>query len=125
MQEAGSSALVSPDSVSEMVDSFVVKVRGGTGWRRRARLPPNPDGSLDSGHAKEGLPSNRPSFDAVPEQEERELLSARQIIEVFGEDIDHLWRNEEVQALLAAEQIRLDKRPGLYVIFLIIIFVLS
>ena len=52
-------------------------------------------------------------------QEERDLLSARQIIEVFGEDINRLWRNEEVQAVLAAEKVRLDKRPGLYVNFLI------
>ena len=59
--------------------------------------------------------NNRPSFDEITEQEERDLLSARQIIEVFGEDIDRLWRNEEVQAILAAEQVRLDKRPGLYV----------
>ena len=59
--------------------------------------------------------NNRASFDEITEQEERDLLSARQIIEVFGEDIDRLWRNEEVQAILAAEQVRLDKRPGLYV----------
>ena len=108
---------VSPSSVSDTANSFVVKVRGGTGWRRRARIPPNSTDASDDHSEKES--SSRPSFDEVTGQEERDLLSARQIIEVFGEDINRLWRNEEVQAVLAAEKVRLDKRPGLYVILLI------
>lgn len=117
--EATNPVSVSPSSVSDMVDSFVVKVRGSTDWRRRARLPPNPrsepGATPNVGRTSFSAASNRPSFDEVTELEERELSSARQIIEVFGSDIDRLWRNEEVQAILATEQVRLDKRPGLYV----------
>ena len=47
------------------------------------------------------------------EQEERELLAARQILQVFGEDIDQLWRNEEVQKTLKRLNIRLESKPGL------------
>ena len=49
----------------------------------------------------------------MSEQEERELLAARQILQVFGEDIDQLWRNEEVQKTLKRLNIRLESKPGL------------
>lgn len=49
----------------------------------------------------------------MSEQEERELLSARQIIQVFGEDIETLWQNDDVQRLLKRQNIRLENRPGL------------
>lgn len=101
-----------------LVDSFAVKVRGNTGWRRRARIPD----SISSGHSVLSMPtghdssppnSRSPSLDAMSEQEERELQSARQIIQVFGEDIEKLWRNEDVQKLLRRKNVRLEERPGL------------
>ncbi|KAL5498679.1 hypothetical protein ACEPAH_2034 [Sanghuangporus vaninii] len=102
-----------------LVDSFAVKVRGSTGWRRRARIPD----SLSSGRSASSIsiehdssqPNSRsPSLDAMSEQEERELQSARQIIQVFGEDIERLWRNEDVQRLLKRKNIRLESRPGFF-----------
>ncbi|EJD05492.1 G-alpha-domain-containing protein [Fomitiporia mediterranea MF3/22] len=100
-----------------LVDSFAVKVRGSTGWRRRARLPNDISSRGDasvSQSAESVCHSRRSSFDSVNEQEERELLSARQIIQVFGEDIERLWRHEELQRLLKKRKIRLENRPGFF-----------
>lgn len=104
---------------SGLVDSFAVKVRGSTEWKRRARIPD----SLSAASSATGVPSletrgsgrhsRRPSLDSMSEQEERDLLSARQIIQVFGEDIERLWRNEDVQKILKQRNIRMETQPGL------------
>ncbi|THH08173.1 hypothetical protein EW145_g2884 [Phellinidium pouzarii] len=98
-----------------LVDSFAVKVRGSTGWKRRARIPDYdgnralPGRSADSEHI-----SPRSSFDEMSEQDKRELLAARQIIQVFGEDIDRLWRHDDVQSLLKRLDIRLEGQSGFF-----------
>ncbi|KAL5514345.1 hypothetical protein ACEPAG_2433 [Sanghuangporus baumii] len=102
-----------------LVDSFAVKVRGSTGWRRRARIPDSlssgrSTSSISIGHDSSQPSSRNPSLDAMSQQEERELQSARQIIQVFGEDIEKLWRNEDVQRLLKRKNIRLENRPGFF-----------
>lgn len=106
--------------IHSIVDSFAVKVRGSTGWKRRARLPEFPvcdereisEENMDSTTKRY---SRRNSFDQMSEQDKRDLLAARQIIEVFGEDIDRLWRHADVQDLLRRKNIRLENRPGLCV----------
>lgn len=65
----------------------------------------------DVGHAKRH--SCRSSFEQMSEQDKRDLLAARQIIQVFGEDIDRLWKHEDVQSLLRRKDIKLENRPGL------------
>ena len=103
--------------LSDFVDSFAVRVRGSTGWKRRARLPDHLTISKrDEPHNDRNSIvsySHRPSLEFMSEQEERELLAARQILQVFGEDIDQLWRNEEVQKTLKRLNIRLESKPGL------------
>ena len=93
-----------------------MKVRGSTGWKRRARLPDFPvcdERGIDEDMETTMRYSKRSSFDQMSEQDKRDVLAARQIIQVFGEDIDRLWRHEDVQSLLRRKDIRLKDRPGL------------
>ena len=103
--------------LAAFVDSFAVRVRGSAGWKKRARLPDNLGSSnseeLHKNHDSVVSCSHRLSVEFMSEQEERELLAARQILQVFGEDIDRLWRNEEVQKTLKRLNIRLESKPGL------------
>ncbi|KAH8116122.1 G-alpha-domain-containing protein [Phellopilus nigrolimitatus] len=85
-----------------LVDSFAVRVRGSTGWKQRVRSP-DPDNispvsdTSSNGSATHPSLSKRSSYSTLSEQREHEFLSARQIIQVFGEDIDRLWRNTDLE----------------------------
>ncbi|KAI5120894.1 hypothetical protein M0805_002994 [Coniferiporia weirii] len=97
-----------------LVDAFAVKVRGSTGWKRRARIPDCDERGVMDSRDSSAPPQGRTSIDDMSEQDRRELLAARQIIQVFGEDIDRLWRHGDVQTLLKRQNIFLEDQPGFF-----------
>lgn len=113
------------------VAEFTVKVRGNAGWKQLAclsartniaRLSTDVSSSADvisilsaSKNTSVTEIVYRPDSSDVNAHEERELEVSQHVVQACGEDIEKLWKNQEVQELLKQAGIQLAKQAGLYV----------
>lgn len=110
------------------VAEFSVKVRGNAGWKQLACLSLRTDNGRPSGEGSSSADmismrstgKNTSVTEIVyrPDgntnaREEHELEVSQHVVQACGEDIDKLWRNQEVQELLKQAGIDLTNQPGL------------
>lgn len=110
------------------VAEFAVKVRGNAGWKQLACLTSQTDigclsGGASSSADKISIRSTGKNTSVTeiiyrPDEntnarEEHELEVSQHVVQACGEDIDRLWRNQEVQELLKQAGIDLTNQPGL------------
>lgn len=105
-----------------------MKVRGNAGWKQLACLSLRTDNGRPSGEGSSSADmismrstgKNTSVTEIVyrPDgntnaREEHELEVSQHVVQACGEDIDKLWRNQEVQELLKQAGIDLTNQPGL------------